>query len=363
MRKNVLIVRLGRIGDAVLATPLPREIKRAWPDARVGVLVAAAAGPVFEHNPHVDVILHDDHGPGTASASFWVRVRDLRRRRFTHGIMLRTERRSAAMLAAAGISVRLGPGFTIHHVLTLTRPVPPRDAPADRHEGDAFLDLLRPLGITPQARTPEVHLTDAEQQMTALRRAQWDAGGRFLVGIHGTGGGSSPNWAGADWAQLATSLAADPRVRVVATDRDPPPELAAVPQVVPANRRAPLRSSLVNLAALDLLVSSSTGPMHLAAALGVPTLSLFCPLEACRPERRGPRGNKALFVLPEPGYCSGRCPGEPGACTFAGSREVSPELVAARVLHQLGLHEDEVRTVASLGPDDGEDSAQPSGSS
>ncbi|MFN2371189.1 MAG: glycosyltransferase family 9 protein, partial [Candidatus Krumholzibacteriia bacterium] len=39
MRRNVLIVRHDRLGDAVLATPLPREIKRAWPDARVGVLV------------------------------------------------------------------------------------------------------------------------------------------------------------------------------------------------------------------------------------------------------------------------------------------------------------------------------------
>ncbi len=118
---------------------------------------------------------------------------------------------------------------------------------------------------------------------------------------------------------------------MVVTDNEVPAALDGIPGVVYPNRRAPLRAALVNLAALDLLVSASTGPMHLAAAVGVPTLSLFCPLPACEPALWGARGPRAVAVTPEADYCRTRCPGDPHVCTFAGSVELSPAAMARRL--------------------------------
>ncbi|MFO7609007.1 MAG: glycosyltransferase family 9 protein [Candidatus Krumholzibacteriia bacterium] len=332
MRRNVLIVRHDRLGDAVLATPLPREIKRAWPDARVGVLVRGYTRDIFAHDPHVDVVLTDDFTPATRGPAFWSRVRELRRHRFTHGLMLLADQRIAYMLAAAGIPVRVGHGITLYHALSLTRPVLTRKRRPGRHEGDYALDLLRAIGIEPADTQPRIHLTDGERRTAAWRRREWDADGRRIVGLHTTSGRSSANWEPAAWAELAALLVADPGLRVVVTDDAPPPAVAAVPGVVLPNRRAPLRAALVNLAALDLLVSASTGPMHAAAALGVPTLSLFCPLPACEPALWGARGPLAVAVTPSAGYCGARCPGDPKLCTFAGSERLSPAALARRVL-------------------------------
>lgn len=332
MRRNVLIVRQDRIGDAVLATPLPREIKRAWPDAGVGVLVRGYTRDIFAHDPHVDVILTDDFTPATAAGSFWARVRELRRHRFSHGLMLLADQRIAYLLAAAGIPVRVGHGITLYHALSLTRPVLTRKRCPGRHEGDYSLDLLRAVGIVPQDTQPAIALTAGERLVAAGRRDQWAAAGRRLVGIHTTSGRSAPNWTADAWAELAALLAVEPSLRVVVTDNEVPPALAGLPGVVRPNRRAPLRAALVNLAALDLLVSASTGPMHLAAALGVPTLSLFCPLPACAPGLWGARGPRAVAVTPSADYCRSRCPGDPHVCTFAGSEEISPAAIARRVL-------------------------------
>ena len=329
---NVLIVRHDRIGDTVLATPLPREIKRARPDARVGVLVRAYTRDIFAHDPHVDVVLTDDFAPGTRTAAFWARVGELRRHRFTHGLMLLADQRIAYMLAAAGIPVRVGHGITLYHALSLTRPVLTRKRRPGRHEGDYALDLLRAIGIEPRDTAPEIVLTAGERRLAAHRRGEWDAADRRLVGLHATSGRSAPNWTPAAWAELARLLAAEPSLRVVLTDTELPPELEGIAGTVAPNRRAPLRSALVNLAALDLLVSASTGPMHLAAAVGVPTLSLFCPLPACAPALWGARGPRAVAVTPGAGYCGTRCPGDPHACTFAGSEQLSPAAIARRVL-------------------------------
>ena len=93
-----------------------------------------------------------------------------------------------------------------------------------------------------------------------------------------------------------------------------------------------LRELMSILSQLHCLVSSSTGPMHVAAALRVPTVSLFCPLPACSPELWGPRGNRATIVLPPAGSCAVRCPGDPKVCRF---EEIAVERVAGAVLQSL----------------------------
>jgi ADP-heptose:LPS heptosyltransferase len=86
---------------------------------------------------------------------------------------------------------------------------------------------------------------------------------------------------------------------------------------------------------LDLLVSASTGPMHIAAGLDVPTVSLFCPLTACSPQLWGPRGNRAEVVLPPEGYCSSMCPGNPHICDLEGG--IHPANIYEKILEMLSL--------------------------
>ena len=82
---------------------------------------------------------------------------------------------------------------------------------------------------------------------------------------------------------------------------------------------------------MDLLITSSTGPMHICAALKVPTLAFFCPLTACSPKLWGPLGNKSDIVLPEQKYCDTQCPIDPKKCDYSKEGGLTGAGIAKRV--------------------------------
>ncbi len=331
MQKRILIIRQDRIGDVVLATAIPREIKKRWPKSHVGVLVRDYTKPLFAHNPHVDTIISDDHTIETRQQTFWPMVRELRKHRFTHALMLLPEARINYMTFCAGIPFRVGHGLILFHALTLTRPVMTRKFRKGRHEGEYSMDLARSIGVQTNDVSPEVHLTAEENNKARSRATEWGHP-KKVVGLHTTSGQSAPNWSPSTWAELAKILIKSDSLQLAITDNIVPPELKNLPGVLYPNEGGDLREALVNIKALDLLVSASTGPMHMAAALKVPTLSLFCPLASCEPALWGPLGNEAQYVLPEVEYCRDQCPGDSHVCQMAGSIVASPKAVADQII-------------------------------
>jgi len=341
-QKKILIVRQDRIGDCVLATGLPREIKARWPGCRVGVLVRSLTRPIFEHNPHVDVILTDDYTEQDRRETFWTLVRQLRRHRFTHALMLLPGTRVNYLTFCAGIPCRVGHGITLFHILTLVRPVMSRKFRKGRHEAAYAIDLARAIGVRTENEDPEIHLTAGETAVVSRRRQEWlatvaaarpgETSRPRLIGIHTTSGGSAPNLAPEIWADLVGRLTRIAGIKVVVTDPGVSGPVAGIPGVVYISAGRGLRPGILNFATLDLLVSASTDPMHIAGALGVPTLSLFCPIFNCEPALWGPRGNVAQNLLPVPEYCRDLCPGDPHVCTYSGPSGIDPEAIIERLL-------------------------------
>jgi len=123
--------------------------------------------------------------------------------------------------------------------------------------------------------------------------------------------------------------------QLVVTDNEVPSEVDGLREVHYPNRGVDLREATVNFSAIDLLISASTGPMQVCGALGVPTVSLFCPLPACEPERWRPLGNQAVIVMPEAGFCQHQCPADPRACDFLGTGGISVEKATDAVMRTL----------------------------
>ncbi|MFA7228163.1 MAG: glycosyltransferase family 9 protein, partial [Melioribacteraceae bacterium] len=150
-------------------------------------------------------------------------------------------------------------------------------------------------------------------------------------GIHSTSGNSSPNWPPEEYLALVRVLNKERKIRIVITDNNVPEQLLNLEGAVYPNKEKTLRESLLNFASLDLLISASTGPMHLAAALKVKTLSMFCPLTACSPKLWGPQGNESRIILPDENYCSTKCPGDPKKCYLTGIGGIDAEKVSAEL--------------------------------
>jgi heptosyltransferase-2 len=325
--KRILIVRPDRIGDVVLSTPLPREIKKRFPNSFIAVMLRKYTKDIYENNPFVDkIILIDDYDDGSIK-KFWKKVKEIKSYKFTHSLTLLPTERLNYLLFFAGIPYRVGVGHKLYQFLTFTRYVSRNKYIPLRHEADYCMDLARKIGVASENLETEIFLTEEEKKKSFEFRNELLNGKKFLIGVHSSSGNSSPNWKPSFYRELIEVLQGRKEIQIVITDNTIPEAIANVDGVKYPNVNKSLRESFITFYALDLLISASTGPMHICAALKVKTLSMFCPLTACSPKLWGPSGNENIVLLPSEDYCSNKCPGNPKACTFEGEGGITIDRV------------------------------------
>ncbi len=328
-QKRILISRPDRLGDVVLSTPLPREIKKQFSDAFVAVLLRPYAKDVYLNNPFVDEIIIYD--PESSDSNFLSKVMEIRKYNFTDALMLLPTEKVNWLLFFAGIKNRIGVGHKFYQFLTNTKSVYRNKYIPLRNEADYCMDLARKIGVVTNNIDSEIYLNEDEKIKVEEIRNKFVKPGEIFVNIHTTSGNSAPNWKPETYKRLIEELQKIPRIKVAITDLNPPEILDNLEDVIYPHKNLSMRESILNFAASNLLISASTGPMHVCGALKVKTLSIFCPLTACSPKLWGTSGNDAEFVLPEKNYCSVKCPGDPKKCSFENSEKVNPEFVAEKV--------------------------------
>jgi ADP-heptose:LPS heptosyltransferase len=334
---RILISRPDRIGDVVLSTPLPREIKKKYPDSYIAILLRPYTKDIYLNNPYIDEIIIRPEGESSLIDELRS-IKLLRERKFTHSFMLLPTEKVNWILAAAGIKKRFGVGHKFYQFVTNTKSVYRNKYIPLRHETDYCLDFIRKIGIEPEDLSSEIYLTDQEKARAGEIKAKYSTS-KYLIGIHTTSGNSAPNWKTGDYKKLIEMISARPEFKIFITDNAPPEEVSGLNFAEYPNKGSDLRQSIINLSILDLFISASTGPMHICAGLKVPTLSLFCPLTACSPILWGPNGNKSTILMPENGYCSEKCGGDPKNCYFSGNDGITPERVYSELLIQTGINE------------------------
>ncbi|MGB5895262.1 MAG: glycosyltransferase family 9 protein [Ignavibacteriaceae bacterium] len=328
---RLLITRIDRIGDVVLSTPIPREVKRKYSNSFVAVLVRDYTKDIYKNNPYVDeiIVYNKDENDFT----FWQMVKKLRNYKFNYAFMLLPDERLNWLLFFSSIKNRIGVGHKLYQILSFTKYINRRKYVPLRHEADYCLDMIRKIGIEPQSINPNIYLSNDEKEKVSEIKKILSSNKKTIIGINSTSGNSAPNLQPEEYKKVINKLLEFDNIKVVVTDYNPPDELLNINGVDYINQGKPLRGSILNFAAIDILISSSTGPMHIAAALKTKTISLFCPLTACSPKLWGPLGNISEIILPQESYCSTVCPGDPKECDFAGNGGINAELVVNKVLN------------------------------
>jgi ADP-heptose:LPS heptosyltransferase len=330
--RRILIIRPDRIGDVVLTTPLIRAVKESFPGSFVGVMVNSVSGVLLKHDPNIDLLITDDpNGSDAGRAGFWRQVSRLRKHRFDTGLMPLPRERHAWMMFLAGIKRRIGVGHKIYQMLTAMTTVSRNKYIPLRHEADYVMDLGRKIGVTNDDITTHLYLTDAEKnharQFLSSRGFHLD---RPIIGINPSSNNSVPNWKPEQYVRLCEHLSETHQLFInIGIGNTPMEELFSKftsKHIVYSG--SDLRELMALCSMLSLLVSSSTGTQHIAAALKVPTITMFCPLTACSYKLWGSLGNRAEVIEPTEGYCQGRCPGDPKQCTFD---EISVQTVLDRI--------------------------------
>lgn len=312
---HLLVVRTDRIGDVLLSTPVLSGLREQFPDSRIAMLVSPYAREVVDGHPALDDVFVDDQAGKHRGFLGWLRlVGDIRAQRFDALVVLHPTLRLALLGVIAGIPVRVGSGYRAYGVL-FNRRVYEHRKDARRHEVEYNMRIAAALGVQATPSPPIIVIPDAARQAIASRLDAWGVETTdTLVALHPGSGGSARSWPAASFAALGDRLAMECGARVVLTGG--PSERALVESVIGQMRTRPLtivgETTIKELAALlavcQLCVTNSTGPLHLAAAVGTPTVALFCPITPCSPVRWGPYGDGHRVLKPDVPACP-RCIG------------------------------------------------------
>ena len=296
---RILVVQTGFLGDVVLTTPVLAALRRRFACARLAMLVTPAAVPLVAHHPAVDVVLADDkRGRDRGLAGLVALARRLRAERFTVAVAAHKSLRTALLLRAAGVRRRIGfagaPGAPLY-----TERVPRLLA---LHDRDRILALLGPLAAVPPlgaARHPWIALDEATRGRANDLLAGVLAEGRPLAGLCPGSAWRTKQWPAASYGALARALEAR-GYRCVLLGA--PNERGVTAAVRAAAGGAGLdlagETDVAVLAAvlarMAVVVTNDSAPMHLAAAVGVPQVAVFCATVPA--QGYGPLGTRAAVV-------------------------------------------------------------------
>jgi ADP-heptose:LPS heptosyltransferase len=269
--KRILVIELWNIGDIVLTMPFLAQLRVRFPHARISMLARPIARDLLEGTGLVDQVIDADLTWGQfgglqlskRTVGFWLAVKRVRAGKFDLVFSARPHRRERLLLVLSGAARTLG-----HRVIE------PR---ADGHRVEDWLRLLEPFGVSSATAPPPRLVISAEERTSArsylLAQGVWRED--LVIGIHPGASLAQKRWPLSGFREVALALVGQSGMRVLAFAEPSGygSELFAIPRIVPA--KVSLREMMALIAQCHLFVCNDSGPMHIAGALGVPTVAMF----------------------------------------------------------------------------------------
>ena len=317
---RILLIRLRLIGDVIFTTPIPRALKRVFPEAHITYLVEPSAAPVVSNNPAVNdvVIVPRTRGARRVADDLRLALR-LRRARYDLVIDLHGGPRSSWLTLATAAPQRIGYTVKGRSWVYTTAVARPRTLRA-RHSVVNQWDLLEAIRLGPRdaarhgtgawpggpadpVRDPVEMPLDPVADATVARRLQIAGitADHELVLAHVSAGNPFRRWPEAAFVEVLTSLARQPNRRIIVSsgpsDRAAADRISAAARAALGNDAARIvefgEFDLAELRALigrsRLFIGGDTGPLHIAATTGTPVVGLYGPtLPARSAPWRGP---------------------------------------------------------------------------
>ena len=287
--REVLIVMLSALGDAVHVLPVVNALKRAWPETRITWVIQPVPYKLVKDHENVDefIVFHRRRGMDAVSSYRELR-RALKGRRFDLLINLQVYFKAGLITAMAPAKVKLG--FDRRRArdmnwLFTTHRIPPH---APDHVQDQYFEFIEHLGIDPQPVEWRLTLNAAEKQ---AQQEFFAPLGRTCAIVVGT---SKPakNWAPNRYTRVIEALEADYGIRCVLVGGPSAIEQEAARRITEISRVKPLnalgddvRRLLWLLDGSSFVISPDTGPLHMARAIDKPVIGLY---GYTNPKRYGP---------------------------------------------------------------------------
>ncbi|HUR45964.1 MAG TPA: lipopolysaccharide heptosyltransferase II [Candidatus Saccharimonadales bacterium] len=349
LRHAKIVIRVPNwIGDAVMTLPALRALRAALPEAEVTLLARPWVRDVYPLSElHFTVLDYDSQTTHGGIKGRLKIVNELKKQRFDLALLFQNAFDAALIAWMARIPIRAGYGRDGRHfLLTHSVDVPqPGEIPA--HESHYYLELLRRLGLIPTyEQVREISLRPSlpgDGPSSDLRRRLREMGASEkldkIIGLSpGASFGTAKRWPADRFADLVKKLDSELNATCVLFGSSQEARLAEE-IVEKSHARAFSLAGKTNLAMFTNLVSgcnvyvtNDTGTMHVAAALGVPTVAIFGPTDERGTAPLGPSVEIVLGVADCRPCKLRHCPYGHHNCMVS----ISPDMVMNRIRQSLG---------------------------
>ena len=310
--KRIVVRGTNWVGDAVMTVPALRELRRLFPHAHITLATRSWAEGLFEDAEFLDdLMVHK----GSGLRSVVHQVREWRRRNFDLAILLPNSLETGLVASLARVPLRIGYATDGRQSL-LTHPLTLPESRDSQHEVFYYLNVIARLEWLVNREQsflntqPDASLEVSERRKVAARgllRANGITNGRPLIALcPGSINSRAKRWPAERYAALADRFIDECGANVLligsAAEEDVSLEVSGRMHNKPVvlTGKTELSELVAVLSLIDLLVTNDTGPAHIAAALGRPTLVIFGPTNPLTTRPFSPYGE----VIRQPPDCA-----------------------------------------------------------
>lgn len=327
---QIIISRTDNIGDVVLSLPLAGFLKRQMPEAKIYFIGKGYTRPVIESSEYVDEFLDKDEILQNPSLLRQIRADTI--------IYVFPDKAIAKAGRNAGIPVRVGTNHRLFHWLYCNKLVNLGRKKSNLHEAQLNFKLLHPLGIEYVPELADIPLLYGIRPKILSLPVEVESKldtDQFTLIMHPKSKGSGREWPLKSYLTLASLLPPEKyQLFVTGTEaegaliKQQQPEIFALPHVHDTTGKLTLGQLITFIGRADGLVACSTGPLHIAAAMGKYALGIYPPIRPIHPGRWAPLGTKAEILVLEKN-CQDCRQSKNCHCI----RSFSPETVYDRIMH------------------------------
>ena len=330
------------VGDAVMSVAALREVRRLFPNSHITVVSKPGSADVFAGADYIDdVLIYERSG----LKSFFNQVNAWKQREFDLAVLFQNAFEAAAISFMARVPMRVGYA-TERRAVLLSHAVPVPAWKNERHEIFYYLNLVGELeklltGASLEPSAPDFEISVSDNQKRQARRLlierKVEATKPLVLLCPGSVNSRAKRWPAERYAALADQFAdtgATVALIGAASELDVSETVAAIAQRPPVvlTGQTSVSEVMALISIADVLITNDTGPAHIGAAVGTPTLVIFGPTNPLTTRPFGPAGH-TISQPPECAQCMLRdCPIDHRCMTAIAPGEVFDR--AQRVMRQ-----------------------------
>lgn len=287
--KKILVMRYRFIGDTLLTVPFLRNLRYAYPDAQIDMLVSSGSGEILENCPYVNNFIFFDttkkfkYETGEKK-SFWSYVCRLRKEKYDKVYVLKRSFSSAILAFLTGAKERIGFNTECRGFL-LTKKVPYIEK---KHEIECFLDVLKADNIKVEDTYLESFVS--EETDNKIKEEFKNAGITAVnkVVLHATASNSKKELPQETWAKVIEYLANEKKAQVIflGTQKDSEKYTNLLSLIKTELKTKPvnfcgkfsLQESLAAIKNADLMIGIDSGNLHMAASTRTRVIGIYGPM-------------------------------------------------------------------------------------